>query len=78
MDVKPNPRPLETHVDWHHEDVQDESAWTVELTDGRSPRTRRRVERRKGQFGQHARHRARERFRSTGHWAASLRRSNAT
>ncbi len=33
MDVKLNPRPLETHVDWHHEDVQDESAWTVELTD---------------------------------------------
>src|SRR6185312_6047543 len=33
MDVKLNPRPLETHVDWHREDVQDESAWTLELTD---------------------------------------------
>ncbi|MEI9888586.1 MAG: TauD/TfdA family dioxygenase [Rhizomicrobium sp.] len=27
-----SPRPLETHVDWRHDDVQDESAWTVELT----------------------------------------------
>ena len=26
-------RPLETHVAWHHNDVQDERAWTVELTD---------------------------------------------
>jgi hypothetical protein len=26
-------RPLETHVAWHHDDVQDERAWTVELTD---------------------------------------------
>ena len=33
MDVKLNPRPLETHVDWTRDDVQDESAWTVELTD---------------------------------------------
>ncbi|HLJ51852.1 MAG TPA: TauD/TfdA family dioxygenase, partial [Rhizomicrobium sp.] len=32
MDVKLNPRPLETHVDWHREDVQDETAWTLELT----------------------------------------------
>ena len=28
-----DPRPLETHVDWRHDDVADESAWTVELTD---------------------------------------------
>jgi len=33
MDKRLNPRPLETHIDWHHDDVQDESAWTVELTD---------------------------------------------
>ena len=33
MDVKLNPRPLETHVNWHHDDVQDETKWTVELTD---------------------------------------------
>ena len=33
MDVKLNPRPLETHVDWTRDDVQDESKWTVELTD---------------------------------------------
>jgi hypothetical protein len=33
MDVKLSPRPLETHVDWTREDVQDESKWTVELTD---------------------------------------------
>ena len=33
MDHKLNPRPLETHVAWHHQDVQDESAWTVELSD---------------------------------------------
>jgi hypothetical protein len=33
MDVKLNPRPLETHVNWHHDDVTDESQWTVELTD---------------------------------------------
>src|SRR5471032_1132057 len=33
MDVKLNPRPLETHVDWTRDDVRDESAWTVELTD---------------------------------------------
>jgi hypothetical protein len=33
MDVKLNPRPLETHVDWTREDVRDESAWTLELTD---------------------------------------------
>jgi hypothetical protein len=33
MDVKLNPRPLETHIDWHHDDVQDESAWTVELSE---------------------------------------------
>lgn len=32
MDHKLNPRPLETHVDWQHDDVQDESKWTVELT----------------------------------------------
>jgi hypothetical protein len=32
MDVKLNPRPLETHVDWMREDVQDESKWTLELT----------------------------------------------
>jgi len=33
MDVKLSPRPLETHVDWTRDDVQDESKWTVELTD---------------------------------------------
>ena len=33
MDVKLNPRPLETHVNWHHDDVADESRWTLELTD---------------------------------------------
>ena len=33
MDLKLNPRPLETHVDWTREDVQDESAWTLELSD---------------------------------------------
>ncbi|MBV9043616.1 MAG: TauD/TfdA family dioxygenase [Alphaproteobacteria bacterium] len=33
MDLKLNPRPLETHIDWHHDDVADESQWTVELTD---------------------------------------------
>ena len=33
MDHRLNPRPLETHVNWHHDDVKDESAWTVELTD---------------------------------------------
>ena len=32
MDTKLNPRPLETHIGWHHEDVQDERAWTVELS----------------------------------------------
>jgi hypothetical protein len=32
MDVKLNPRPLETHVDWMHDDVQDESQWTYTLT----------------------------------------------
>ena len=26
MDVKLNPRPLETHVDWTRDDVQDESS----------------------------------------------------
>jgi hypothetical protein len=33
MDVKLNPRPLETHVDWLHDDVLDESKWTYRLTD---------------------------------------------
>ncbi|HXC53840.1 MAG TPA: TauD/TfdA family dioxygenase [Rhizomicrobium sp.] len=32
MDAKLLPRPLETHVDWTRDDVQDEAAWTVELT----------------------------------------------
>ncbi|HEY4123895.1 MAG TPA: TauD/TfdA family dioxygenase [Rhizomicrobium sp.] len=32
MDHKLAPRPLESHVDWRHDDVQDESKWTVELT----------------------------------------------
>jgi hypothetical protein len=27
------PRPLDTHASWRHADVQDESAWTVVLTD---------------------------------------------
>ena len=33
MDVKLNPRPLETHIDWTRADVADESKWTLELTD---------------------------------------------
>jgi len=33
MDVKLNPRPLETHIDWTRADVQDERAWTLELSD---------------------------------------------
>ncbi|MBV9331340.1 MAG: TauD/TfdA family dioxygenase [Alphaproteobacteria bacterium] len=28
-----NPRPLETHIDWHSEDVADPETWTVRLTD---------------------------------------------
>ncbi|MGN6514663.1 MAG: TauD/TfdA family dioxygenase [Rhizomicrobium sp.] len=32
MDRKLDPRPLETHVDWLHDDVRDEARWTVELT----------------------------------------------
>lgn len=32
MDAKLDPRPLEAHIDWHHDDVQDERAWTYELT----------------------------------------------
>jgi hypothetical protein len=33
MDAKLNPRPLETHIDWHSEDVADSSVWTLRLTD---------------------------------------------
>jgi len=33
MDNRLNPRPLETHIDWHSEDVTDPSVWTVELTE---------------------------------------------
>jgi hypothetical protein len=33
MDTKLMPRTLEAHVKWLHDDVQDESQWTVELTD---------------------------------------------
>jgi hypothetical protein len=33
MDHRLTPRPLETHINWHHDDVADESQWTVELTD---------------------------------------------
>jgi TfdA family taurine catabolism dioxygenase TauD len=33
MDAKLNPRPLETHIDWHSEDVADPSVWTLRLTD---------------------------------------------
>src|SRR5437016_680881 len=32
MDVKLNPRPLETHIDWHSEDVADPTVWTMKLT----------------------------------------------
>ena len=33
MDVKLNPRPLETHIDWHAEDVADPNVWTMRLAD---------------------------------------------
>ena len=32
MDNRLSPRPLETHITWHAEDVSDPTAWTVELT----------------------------------------------
>jgi len=31
MDLKLQPRPLETHIGWHAEDVADPSVWTVKL-----------------------------------------------
>jgi hypothetical protein len=33
MDVKLKPRPLETHIDWHSEDVADPEVWTMRLSD---------------------------------------------
>jgi hypothetical protein len=33
MDAKLNPRPLETHIDWHSDDVSDPEVWTLRLTD---------------------------------------------
>src|SRR5438309_6901500 len=33
MDLKLDPRPLESHIDWHSEDVADPSVWTMRLSD---------------------------------------------
>ena len=66
MDVKLNPRPLETHVDWTRDDVQDESKWTVELTDADKRELDHALARRQVAFDESARHRRWRNFRSTG------------